>query len=481
MTGAAIFFCRIIILRVVGVAAGLDRFWYFFLQNRNKKRKMSASNLPEDILLDIFSYLDRQQRVEDRSADVKQKNDLGLVCRHWRQAACHDRLWKRQALRLEAQTYKVENPLGGPWIANPERLPLTSHRQPPNRKYHEHYVKLARREVLLKEERKRQFIANVLERCEYFTALPSYIASLTIPYFMLWAQVILAIVHWCLDLGDHTWIYFLSPLLFIIIYLCIALPVCIIWFLTLHTHSNMLSRRLMKFLCITTAFTWFECTPLVLIFLNLGVLPRFHTRLYHVELIPWPAVFAPWTITLFLLSLSCLIISVLPIIIDADIEEIREELVWIDGALTVVTYCAFAFLTGGLSIVLLGFALEFSAHFPMSLTFVPILLLATVTSIKLLLFDSRTDEEWSVEERFFMRLMKWSLTFFHFILLVSVIPCCFAQFIGPCSFLGPMAVVTVLYLVTTGSIVFVTEEYTYCICASRSKYSWREVLCCEGA
>ena len=114
-------------------------------ESRIENPQYTFGDLPEHILVDIFNYLNpyqsfsgafrirrldtygstnhntvrgvneqqryrkmRREKREVKRGDVKQKNDLGLVCRHWRQAACHDALWKSQAVYLHKQLCQGE-------------------------------------------------------------------------------------------------------------------------------------------------------------------------------------------------------------------------------------------------------------------------------------------------------------------------------------------------------------------------------------
>ena len=306
---------------------------------------------------------------------------------------------------------------------NPNRIPSSN--------FHKHHVELLRRREKRvrqwkKKKKRAEFIRYVLDLCKYVAVLPSKMASFTIPYLVLWAQVILAIVRWYLDLGDHTWIYFLSPLVFIIFYLCIVVPLGIIWLL----NYDEIRCDMMAITIVATALIWFECTPLVMLVLNLGVLPRFPMRLYHVDLIPWPAVFAPWAITLFILSVLLLAFG-FACFVSPDIED--------EGLSNLLAgFCvSFVLFYGGLIIVILGFALEFFSHFLMPLAFIPIMLAAIVTQL-LLIVAGLGECGYKFTER--------NVMLFPTVILVSVIPCCFAQLIGPFCLLGPMVFVTQLFL-----------------------------------
>jgi hypothetical protein len=501
---------------------------------RIENPQYTVAELPEHVLIDIFMFLnpyqtysgkfrirrldvfndhtknaqmrnDKRQDRQIKKEDLVQKNNLGLVCRNWRAAACDDVLWRAQAVYLHKQLcVKIKRPQNGHFIETKSRrmaLEYSTHRyldrivnrkclslknlelgDLPRENFKDHYFKLIKkREVLVdkmvRTERKDTAIANWLIRFQYLCEVPYHLILINLLYWILMAQVILLIVFWFTSYDNSYYVYFLAPIMLLCTAMVAGIPLMIYSIMVMNEHEFTCDNLVTALLVLIGIGIWFESTPIFMIVMNLGILPRYPMRLFHNELIPWPVVLFPWALTFFVLGVFATVAGSMSLSSKVKKEgmiAIRNAICGESSDYRWMILGVYSLFSISFFWVLLGFSLEFWNYFFIPISFIPLFIMEIIAQIPVALwaFKESRNEYTSRKDKF----ISYNLMVFPTVLIISEIPCCFAQLIGPFCFLGPMIAFTQVVIFAT---TLITENDMKRSCfGDRTWYTQQQLLCC---
>jgi hypothetical protein len=466
--------------------------------------KYKFGELPEHVLVEIFNYLNPYQTYDSqirirvlstdhniwvntkqnekrkiKKEDIQQKNNLALVCKNWRIAANNDLLWKSQAILLHKQLCtKIKRSENGLFINRETRKcaldstyknyrPRTVNRSCislkyldinciPEKNFKDHYFKLiAAREKcvqkLVKKEARDTFISNILMRIQWLFEMPYHIFLLTIIYWLCFIQVILVIIYYFLQdrfASEYISAGFLSPLLILAAIFSLGIPSFIYTHVLLKEHKLPFSPNCALFGFGIFLLSTFLSSPMVMIFLNMSILPRNLKKPFHTETIPWPVVFFPWILIFLILGVVLTFMIILSLLKDYRAGFENNFYTFLFNSYSARQFWwsllgSSSLICFGIFFIFLGFSLEFWNYFFIPLAFLPLFLIEIIAQ-PFIARKEYSNMRTNVSLR--SKLIGLNIIIFPTVMIISEIPCCFAQLIGPLCFLGPLLFLTQIYI-----------------------------------